>query len=413
MGNCIDKIFSEENLLAYAGACLDLAVAVPEKRKTSKFDTLVIPSRGALPFFLGTIYSLNDLGKISQDHADFSDNLAVQSALIPLMPEEPRISDDFQGKGVKVLLAPFTADLNVERFDGTQDNTEYTTKTREYWANFTAALFKPTNERFNDPYFRSFTDVVLRDIEGRGEIAEMYERFPQINRFSMIDTVISGRASNDILKSFDGISRKNGLEEFKPMAFLVVDEDGRKLYPAFAAYLNRKRANGEVEMIHVPRIVSEDEGASLLGISAFAYPSVMRASKQLEINGENFFVGAGSWRLATELNGNSIYEKNFRKFMDLVYRAIDTKYASDYVGESGAELERFRQERDSFVEYAENSKILRVHEAGSDLSRFMPENSAYKVRGAYETGSHVAHIPFDEKSTSAIFLKLRNLPGVK
>lgn len=411
MGSSIDKIFSEDNMLAYAGACLDLAVAIPDKSKSEGFDTLVIPSRGALPMFLGMAYSLQDMGMISQDHKDFTDNLGIQPVLEPLMPEQPKISTDTAGKQVKVLLAPFTADLNIERFDKSQDNTTYTTKTRTYWANVMASLFKDRSARAKDPYFGSFTDVILRDIEGRGNIAEMYENFPQVNKFSMIDTVISGRASNDILKSFDAIAHKNENPNYKPTAFLIVDENGKKLNPNFGAYLKRKRATGDVEMIYVPRIVSEDEGASLLGISAFVYPSVMRSSQDLTLDGEEFFVGAGSWRLATELNSGSVYEANFKKFMNLVYRAVDAKYAKDYVGHSDDELEKFRVERENFVKHAEDTKILRIHEDGAGLIKYCPRK-LYTVTNPYETGSHVAHMPFDDASTDRAVMKLRSLEGV-
>jgi hypothetical protein len=174
------------------------------------------------------------LGRIKNDewggeYPEFHSNLGVQSMLSPLLPENTGIATSPQGKKIKVLLIPFTADLNVHKFDASLDNTEFTRKTREYWANVTAAFFQPLEKRLEDPYFKSFTDVVLRDIEGRASVAELYEVFPQVNRLAFIDTVISGRASNEILRAFDGISERWGNPNMKPSAFLIVDKNGTAL----------------------------------------------------------------------------------------------------------------------------------------------------------------------------------------
>jgi len=420
----MEDIFSEANMLAYAGACIDLAINIPEKQKLIGFDTLIIPSRGALPFFLGVAHALEDLSIFGVDQENFRNNLGVQSVLAPLLPEDSQISQDVEGKNVRVLLAPFTADLNIEKFDSEADNTVYTTKTRDYWAKVTASFFQLPQTRREDPYFKSFVDVVLRGIEGREEVARSYEVFPAIQRgFSMIDTVISGRAANDILKSFDSLSEVRLDPRLRPTAFLVVDNEGNKLKsnPAFFSYLNQRRVLGDVELFEVPRIVSEDEGASLLGISAVVYPSVMKASRSLEVEmieggdkkTREFFVGAGSWYLAPDLskNGKNIYDQNFNYFMDLVYKAIDAKFAEDYEGIAGSdELVQFRQAREAFVNHAANTKILSIHEEDASVLRLSPD---YLPQGVYETHSHVLHIPFQNGTTGKIVKNLLSIPGVK
>ena len=314
----LENIFSEKNLLEYSNACLELAVVVPETRKNEGFDTLVIPSRGAVPFFLGMCYSLNKIKSFGGDHELFYNDLGVQNIIASLLPEQSCISEDIENSKVKVIVVPFTADLNISKFEDTEGNEEYTFETRKYWANVTSSFFKEQRERKKDPYFISFTNIILRDIEGREEVAKRYEDFPQIKKFSIIDTVISGRASNQILQSFDSLSQKEGNENLKPSSFLIIDEEGTKLKPHFKSYLLRKKLEGKVVMQYVPRIVSEDEGASFLGVSAIVYPSLMKSSKNFEINGEEFFMGAGSWHLGSDLGKN--YSDNFKKFMEIIYR---------------------------------------------------------------------------------------------
>jgi len=414
MSSALENIFSEENMLSYGGACLKLAEEVPHVQKRKGLDTLVIPSRGAVPFFLGMVHSLKDLSMYSEDHQNFVDNLGVQSMLAPLLPEDSVVARTARNKKIRVLLAPFTADLNVEKFDPTQDNTQYTSMTREYWANVTAAMFKGAHERAKDPYFRSFTDVILKHVERRDEIADKYVRFPTVERFAMIDTVISGRASNEILKVFERLAKERGNPNLNPYSFLIIDENGRKLVPDFKRYLEDKYNWGNAQLMRIPRIVSEDEGASLLGVSAVMYPSIMKSSRALRVGDDNrvFFVGAGSWRLGDDLHKADRKDKaDFERFMDLVYSAIDANFAKEYSGIADSdELARFRAERQSFLEYAEKHRVFMGHRADATPLKL---NQSLIYHSVYETSSHVVHVPFEPKSNTEVLAELVSLPGVK
>jgi len=416
MPNYVDEAFSEDNLLSYSGACLSLAIDVPEKVVRKSLDTLVIPSRGAVPFFLGMTYALDKLrGPMGAEYADFYDNLGVQPMLTPLLPENSRVANSVNGRKYKVLMIPFTADLNLEKFDENEDAAEYTSKTRNYWANVTAAFFKGRNERKRDPYFRTFADVVLKQIEGRDVAAEVYESFPPIKRFCTIDTVISGRASNEILRSFDILAQEHGNEHMMPHAFLVVDKNGDKLRKnlGFYEYLRMKENIGQVNMFPIANILSEDKGASLLGVSAVVYPSVMRASKKLEYNGQEFFVGAGSWFLGSELG--EVKEEHgetfsrFKRFMDVVYRGIDAKFVDNFGGDYERAKQVFNEAREGFLEEAHATRIFCLNAPN------VPElnlNFADAVRGSYDTHSQVVHVPFNDSATRQITDTICNIPGV-
>lgn len=417
----LDEIFSQENMLAYSGACVNMAVDMAEKRYQKRpFDTLVIPSRGAFPFFLGMTYALDKLRGISDEAARLSDGLAVQPMLAPLMPEVAKVRTDLDKADLRVLLIPFTADLNVPQFDPSLDNDEFVAKTRAYWAHVTAAFFKNPDLRQKDPYFKSFVDVVLRSIEGRGKVADLYEQFPIVRSFGIMDTVISGRASNDILRAFDSIRRcqydatNSGYEGFVPEAFLILHEDGKKLArnKGFSEYLRQKERMGCANMYAIPNIVSEDTNSSLLGVSALVYPSVMRESRHLECaSGREFFVGAGSWFIDPE----GLNRSHFRTFMNLVYAGIDAKIAADYystLDSASSEVERFNQKRLDFLDLAKKIKILNLGDV-YDPSEHTVTYQDTQRPGSYQTHSSVEHVPFSEAYTREIIKQLGKLPGIK
>jgi len=406
----LDRIFSEENLLDYAGACIDLAVEIPE----CNFDTLVIPSRGAVPIFLGMLHAMPKF-TWSNAHREFYENLGIQSMIAPLLPDSSPVTTRPENKHRRVLLLPFTADLKL--LDKTEaESIDYTRKTRAYWAEVASSFLMSPQKRKENPHFRVFTDVILRAIERRSFLAESYERFPQATQTALVDTVISGRAATDILKSFDLIyqrqesaaktaDEKVAAARVLPNSFLLIDENGRKLRQEFGTYLNRKKAMGQIKMLRcLKRIVSEDEGASLEGVAAVVYPSIMEGSANLVRGKDPFFIGAGSWHIPIEEN----YLDNFKRFMSLMYTAIDARYAQDYGdGKSGSVLENFRQARQGFVDFARTRDILVKHRVEKDdLTNYFMINPSLGIEAPYETGSHVVHVPFTSTTTQNLVSKM-------
>ena len=408
----LDGIFSDKNMLAYSEVCLDLAVDLPEKRISDgkiNYDTLLIPSRGAVPLFLGAIYSATKLCSFGGVYNDFCENIKMQDTLYDLVHKDVKINKEFSKNSLKVLLLPFTADLNIPRFDPSLDNDEFTEKTRNYWANVTSSFFKSPSERKKDPYFLSFTDFLLRDIEEKNELAECYSKFPKIEKFSLIDTVISGRASTQILFSFENLSNKENNPNLNPQSFLVIDENGEKLKNHYLQYLHKKRLEGLVTMYKIPRIVSEDEGASFLGVAAVIYPSVMKISKDFNLGGKEFFVGAGTWHSSSNLPGN--YFKNFKSFMNVIYKGIDYLFSKQYSGEdSSKQKESFLQSKQDFISLAEKKDMLAPT---NDSINSLRGSEDYFYGECYETSSHVLHAPFKKVSEERVYSKLGSLPGVK
>ncbi|MEK6945339.1 MAG: hypothetical protein AABW63_00940 [Nanoarchaeota archaeon] len=415
----IEEIFSEGHMRAYSEVCLKLALSMPDQFKNNHLDTLVLPSRGAVPIFAGTLYGMGKLkDAFGGDHEEFYKSLQVQDMIKPLLHDQNNFSPTLFGRKHNVLLIPFTADLNVHNYDpnlSENDQDGYVEKTRNFWARVTRAFCESPRGRAKDPYFVTFNDFVLRNLEGRDDLAKAYETFPKIDRFGIMDTVISGRASNQILGAFDQIFQEGGQDVAPYYAFLVVDDNDRKLKREYRLFLKTKERQGQLELHKVPRIVSEDQGASLLGVASVVYPSIMKESGRRLVlnNGREFFVGAGSWRLGSDLGKQGeFYKESFGRFKNFLFSGIDHIFARDYEGkEEGKELDKFREEREKFLAYADEHSIMRSQ--GIVDPSVLRLNKGYSVERPYETGSRVAHLPFSPDSTKkAITYISHNVPGV-
>jgi len=180
----LEHIFSESNMIEYAGACLDLATEIPEQKG---FDTLLIPSRGAVPFFLGMVYALKKFDW-SENHREFREELGVHSLIEPLLPKDCGLKVGASKGKIKTLLIPFTADLNIKG-KNEREMIEITRETRYYWSRVATSFMKESGLRERDPYFASFVDGILRNVEMREPLISSYCRFPKVDRFAMINAL--------------------------------------------------------------------------------------------------------------------------------------------------------------------------------------------------------------------------------
>ncbi|MEK6914462.1 MAG: hypothetical protein AABW83_02315 [Nanoarchaeota archaeon] len=398
MKKSLELIFSEENLLDYGRACLEVALDLSGR----DFDTLLIPSRGAFPIFLGAISAIKFL---KEDYGDFKD---LYNKLNPVIDVNGILEEYLKGSKkdkehpINILFSPFTADLNIR--DKNVDNTKMTEFVRDYWAKVTAAFFSQNDKRMENHYFRSFTDIILRFMEKREDLAVKYENFPIAKDLVLIDTVISGRASSTILDCFDKIG-------IKPYSILVVDENGSKLKVPFKQKLMRRVYNESAKLISTNRIVSEDEGACLEGVVALIYPTIMIDSFRLKHNEEDFFIGAGSWHYPPL--SDSIYSDNFRLFMNTIRDAVEVNVSRGYCekreGRNPEEI--FLKSRRIFLENMEKYNFMGIKD--NSVTSFNL-NHSLNVISPYETGSHVLHVPFDETSNESIFQEiLSKIPNTK
>lgn len=386
-----NEIFSLDHLSSYCGACVEIAVSMPER----DFDGILIPSRGAFPFFIGIAEALSRLGKDHKDIAEFN-----QSLNIPRVVKNYLSGDGFSSGGGSrdVLLVPFTADLNLEGLVGDVDESSFIDLTRRYWAGVTSNFLLPSSERRKDPNFIFFTDFILRKIEHRESDAQAYENFPQIRKLDLIDTVISGRASSTIIGCLEELAVSKDLPGLANHADLIVDENGKKLKSPFKEFLrNRVYDGSKVSLYPIPRIVSEDEGAALEGVAAVVYPTIMKKSLRLRNGNDMMFIGAGSWKT---LEGLGNYQGSFQKFVKLIYMGVEHELAKQGYIESSFSTdvlnERFDEARKGFVGELKTGRLLAQRDDFTGLNiNILPDK-------VYETGSHVVHVLFKDRDTDSL-----------
>ena len=399
----LEDEFSKENIESYADACINLAMDMPKY----KFDTLLIPSRGAVPVFLGSMYALKYLGECGDTECkDFADRLTapyiIRKAVIPGKDKQP----GKEGR-IGVIPFPFTADLNLSKYKQTANNDTFKEFTRQYHSKVLRSFLKEPEERVEDPYFKLFTKV-LSDIENRGDLAKSYALYPKIKNLATIDTAISGQAISTILESLGG-------ENIHPQAFVILDENGKKLrkkyidmlgYNSFdkdKKFIYERRGDNEVKVpINIDqrkvnfypmnRIVTEDMGCALQGVAAAVYPSIIVEGLH-RLSEKVFPVGAGTWYPLTS-------EKKHRK---IFYRFINTLklgIRKNFCGSSDrSRLEdMFEAKRKRLISTMKETKLEDVDK--ENLKHYYPNYNMDTIENVYESGAKVVHICFNKDFTN-------------
>lgn len=236
---------------SYASACADLSVAI-SNLKSMGYDLIVIPSRGATPFY--------DASK-SFEYATKSETA------------EP-FSIDARLHYTETLYLPFTADSS--------DDTEISSlQIRKYWAKVLTAIIS-----------RDHADTALRFYKFlRAQAGELALGAAEVRgclegKFIFIDTVVSGKAICEISQSLDALGMN------KCHYILIVDKGGKGLTNNHRAVIQSLENCGRATVICVDSIFTEDEGPSLSGVWSVTFPDLMLTAKQ---NIEDFSscVGAG------------------------------------------------------------------------------------------------------------------------
>ena len=103
------------------------------------FDCFLLPSRGAFPFFVGVAHAMSRIARDHTDYAEFNKTLELPGTVKSYVSEE-----GFGGPNSKrkVLLIPFTADLNVSGIIDGVDESSLIDLTRDYWAHVTTSFLK-------------------------------------------------------------------------------------------------------------------------------------------------------------------------------------------------------------------------------------------------------------------------------
>jgi len=393
---------SDENVYSYADSCINLAVDMPAK----KVDTIIIPSRGAVPVFLGMIEALNLFAKDDANSKKFLDNLRIGKLVKKYLPHTIGLSIDnylldWGHEHVDVLFLPFTADLNMEEYSKSANSDYYANNMRRFWPKVISALSKGQKERVKDPYL-NFVNFINTELEERPELGnELFaSKWIEKKNFAIIDTVISGRAYSTILEGF------KDLKVGTPSSFLIVDENGRKLKEKYSVKLGLRKANecqvaievpeNKISAYYINRIFSEDRGSALEGLVGVVYPSLMvHAEKDPEIKKNFGTLACGSWYSIPE---GFPHKEAFDYFNAMLKAAIMIKCGDkDY-------LKSMEENREKFVDVVSTNHLL---EPGSKESINCLEYKKYSPTKVYETGSHVLHVCFSDADSVNILNRFK------
>lgn len=380
----LEKEFSLENFEGYGQMCDRVAWEMAEAiMKKEGRITILLPSRGALPIFLGAMLAL----KRDRDLREF--NLAQRIELPPLScfdyVREKVAVDSQKGEGIEVLIFPFTSDINLRGLvESEQKEGEIVDDMRRFGARAVTGFLSPVEKRenFELELFLAFLEVV----EKRQGITSFYRGLKQAESLVMIDTVISGRASFTIMDELEKegvmIGQKGNL-----IPILVVDKNGEQLKSKYGRFLYGYPNH----RIDVPRILSEDRGAALEGVVAVVYPDLIIAACKQGLCPDGYPL-LGSWHdIPSEARER--YLKVFNNFLMTIDAIVARK--------------TFREERRDFCESLKESGVLRVGDAAVGEA----ELNLRGVNSIIETSAHVVQAGFPPRNCRRLIRGIKEKLG--
>lgn len=222
----IQELITYDNILSYSKAIIVVGDLL-SKCLEDGYSKVVMPSRGAFPFYY---HGLTYYNNFSRNNKIFSKYLL----------------------NFKPIYLPFTADLgNIEL--GLRSE-----HIRKFWVKVLSDFI---NEE-KSPYTFYYSNLV--NIIGDSLGVNTVQLLPTTNfsrtekKIIFIDTAISGRAICEVMDSFD----HNDLKYF---VILVVDQNGERLDSQFKSKIEQKQACGQLQIILVDNIISEDTTPLLNG----------------------------------------------------------------------------------------------------------------------------------------------------
>lgn len=398
----INRLYNYENFENYAFFCCEMALDIISNQ--DRWDSIILPSRGAIPIFFGIISYLETIQHKNKDAERFLKRLNLCPFIKEYYNELKQKEFETKEGNINVLILPYTADINLK--DKNRNIDEFVDLTREYWVNVTSTFYKNKKERLNNENFLMYL-FLLSEVEGRKDLVKYYKKFPKIKNPILIDTVISGRAISTIIKAFKKLVKKGEIEN-EPYIMIMMDKNGTRLKRPYKEEINKfyletlSKSHFQIPIIFdykVNELFTEDKGAGLEGLISVIYPDLMIHSKKIKKLNIDFF-GAGSWMMPNEK-----YQKIFLRFL----KSLD--YSIRCFEEEGKELnKKLIKEIDILRE--DLKKIFNKNNVGElDYAiEFLRKSQAKKRKKeryffdkGYETRSHVVHVTLSKSSTQKFF----------
>ena len=234
---------------SYANACRAVHDYCGVLQK-SGYDLLVVPSRGAHPFIRGAQSYSHTVFKPDKGELPIPGFVSLQQ-----------------------LCLPFTADLTDE-----QSATSF--GVRRYWARVLAAILRGSSGDVSLEFHKH-----LRSVAGILAYGTNTLRNGTSDRFIFIDTVVSGRATYEIMAAFEECGLKNC------HYLLLIDQLGTRMKTEYRNKINEMVSLDKATTIEVENIFTEVEGPVMSGIWTVTMPEVMESAKRiLSLAGEEELV---------------------------------------------------------------------------------------------------------------------------
>lgn len=261
MNEHLNQLITPETILSYSNACLEVCDKLLEL-KDNDFKRLIIPSRGAYPFYSGALTSLHLLNATPLERLSFSIHF-------------------------NLCLLPYTSDWGQADIDTDSKSI------RKFWTKILADSIRKESTPYTS-FYNGLVDLIGNRLTiNTSDLKVEHYQNSEIEgeKFIFIDTAISGKAICDIIESFNEFD----LKDF--FIIMITDCGGKKLKSKYKSIIEKEKQLGRLHQINVKKIYSEDASPLLnTGISSIVFPSLIeRAYSEVPEFNNNKFVGAGLW----------------------------------------------------------------------------------------------------------------------
>lgn len=384
----LEKVFSTENFEDTADAAKRIAWTIADliSSRGDKRITILSPSRGANSFIVTALRALREEPELSE--LGYADSIELPP-LECFDSVREVIGNPNKEPLIRVLILPFTADATFD--DQGKNERDVVAQMRESMTRVaTELLFVDPSERSDDS-FRLYLSF-LEEVEGRRSLADFYKEFMPVEADEpvlMVDTAISGRASHNILQAFKKLNVDIGTEASNQLVpVIVVDNDGRRLNNHYRKWVDVLSKN----TIKLKRIMSEDLGASVLGVVSVIYQNLITTATQFYECGD-ISPCFGSWH-EVPTDQRQEYMDIFDRYINLITMKITGK-------DDG-----FEEARYSFLNDLVEGGYLKASDNMSmrEIQEFFKRG--LEVKKAYESRSHITTIVFDQQTVDGLLKRI-------
>ncbi|WP_040254274.1 hypothetical protein [Psychroserpens mesophilus] len=262
MNKYLKTLITPTNVLSYSNACIEVCNTLLTL-KDNDFKRLIIPSRGAYPFYTGALKSISFLTNSKLERHTFNAHFDIW--LLPYTSDWGQANISTNSKSVRKFWSKILAD-SIRK-----ETTPYTKFYNGLVDSVGTILTINTSDLKLDKYYKK--EIIKNE------------------KFVFIDTAISGKAICDIIESFYDFN----LKDF--YIIMITDEEGGKLKSGYKKIIEREKKLNRLKQINVKKIYSEDASPLLnTGISSIVFPSLIeRAYNDIPEFRNNEIVGAGLW----------------------------------------------------------------------------------------------------------------------